>query len=297
MTELGVECAVNEYLHPGFRVRVERVRGMTYDEALVYPHVGFSGIGDRPRLDVVLRGHVRDTENGTARWLDAGGFAIGRALDSLYMRMQSQDVLCLGIEWNLGTLGTSAPTGLPTGALDARDREALTASAEALLAGDEEGHGGPLGRGSSIRIIADVLTRLRAAGLPFDVWRARDIVAPVPEPCQRVARALGRALSRLDLRPSSRDLEAELGVSRRRVADLVAEFGARFGINGGRDWRTMRDQWRLVMSVMAMSNPRARTEDVARAVGYGSANALCHACREAGLPSPGAVRGLLAGLL
>jgi AraC-like DNA-binding protein len=56
----------------------------------------------------------------------------------------------------------------------------------------------------------------------------------------------------------------------------------------------MRDRWRLTMSAVALSHPLARTEDVARAVGYGSSNALCQAFRIANLPSPGQVRARLA---
>ena len=69
----------------------------------------------------------------------------------------------------------------------------------------------------------------------------------------------------------------------------------KYGLNGS-DWRTIRDRWRLNTALLAMSHPRARTESVATAVGYGSPNALCHAFREANIPSPGSIRDALARL-
>jgi AraC-like DNA-binding protein len=91
------------------------------------------------------------------------------------------------------------------------------------------------------------------------------------------------------------DLERDLGLSRRRIAELIGELTSRYGMNGT-DWRTMRDRWRVHSSLLAMSHPSARTEDVALAVGYGSANALCHAYRVANLPPPGQIRAALARL-
>lgn len=283
MPEIGVMYTVHDFAHPNFRVRAEHGRGISADEALMFPAVAWSGYGDRPRLDIILRGDARDVENGVTRWLRSGEFTIGRALDSLYMRTQGEELLCLSVEWNLGSLGTTAPIGLPMGSLDAAAVEHLTTATLDLLANNEEVTGSPLS------IISRVLARLRSVGVPFDAWRARDLVVPVPSTLQRVADAVGRNLSRLATKPGTANLEQDLGVSRRRVAELVSELAARYGLNGT-DWRTMRDRWRLLSSLMAMSNPRARTEDVARAVGYSSANAFCHAYREANLPSPGMVR-------
>lgn len=286
MPRIGVAFVVADYAHPDFRLRIEQGRGFTVDEQLSFPAITWSGYGDRPRLDVVLRGDVRDRENGVTRRLGAGSFAIGRALDSLYMRASAreQELLCLSIEWNLGSLGTSAPVGLPDGTLSASSLEELTRASQALLA--------PAPRAEAVGILARILARLRADGLPFDTWRARDLASPAAPAHQRVADAVGRALSRLDAKPSLADLQAELGLSRRRVGDLVGEVSTRYGLNGS-DWRSLRDRWRLSSAVLAMSNAEARTEDVAAAVGYGSANALCQAFNDASLPSPRLVRGAL----
>jgi hypothetical protein len=91
-------------------------------------------------------------------------------------------------------------------------------------------------------------------------------------------------------------LERDLGISRRRIAGLVADLARRYGLNGS-DWRTMRDRWRLHCGTAAMSHHEARTEDVAAVIGYGSANAFCYAVREAKLPSPGCIRDALARLV
>jgi AraC-like DNA-binding protein len=233
---------------------------------------------------------VRDIENGVVRWLRPGEFTIGRALDSLYMRTQGEELLLLSIEWNLGSLGTSAPIGLPTGGLHPLDVVRLTADAGELLSPDTAASETVM-----VGVIGRVMARLRAAGVPFDCWRAKDLLTPVPGSLQRVADAVGGHLSRIGDKPGTADLEAALGVSRRRVAQLVAELSSRYGMNGT-DWRTMRDRWRLQAAMLAMSHREARTEEVARAVGYGSPNAFCHAFREAKLPSPGLIRTALARL-
>lgn len=301
MPEIGVEYTVADYAHPDFRIRAERARGIVADEALTFPNIAWSGYGDRPRLDIVLRGDIRDRENGVTRFLRRGDFAIGRALESLYMRVEGEDMLSLSIEWNLGSLGTSAPIGLPSGTLSASDLELVTVATEQLIAnvprgcGDQRAAAEGGDRHAVVGTIGRLVACLRSAGLPFDAWKARDLVAPVPAVLQRVADAVGRSLSSLASKPGAADLERELGVSRRRVADLVSDLAAKYGLNGG-DWRTIRDRWRLNTALLAMSHPRARTESVATAVGYGSPNALCHAFREANIPSPGSIRDALARL-
>jgi AraC-like DNA-binding protein len=292
MEKLDLAYSVVDLCHAGFRIRIERSRKMMLDDAMTYTTVGWSGYGERPRLDVVLEGQVRDTENGVVRHLGPGDFAIGRALDSLYQRAEREDFLCLAVEWNLGTLGTNAPIGLPQGTLNASDLSTLRGAVDQLS--NAAAIGGGIGH-EGLRSVLTVLSCLRAAGLPFESWRARDLTAEVPLSMQSAADVVGRALSRLDASPSSADLERELGVSRRQVGILVNELGTTYGLNGT-DWRTMRDRWRLTAALGAMSHPDARTEDVARAVGYGSPNALCHAFRLAGLPTPGNVRSELARL-
>jgi transcriptional regulator GlxA family with amidase domain len=58
----------------------------------------------------------------------------------------------------------------------------------------------------------------------------------------------------------------------------------------GEDWRTLRDRWRLTAAAVLATHPRATTENVAAAVGYGSARAVCTALSRARLPSPGKMR-------
>jgi AraC-like DNA-binding protein len=296
MPSVALEFRMDDFAHSDFRVRVERHRGVVLDESMVYPNVAWTGYGARPRLDLVLRGTVRVIENGVVQWLKPGDFTIGRALDSLYLRMQGDEILTLAVEWNLGTLSSSAPIGLPSGSLDVSDIAHLTAAAEQLLDARALDPALALDRGAegpTAGIIASILSRLRSVGVPFDRFRARDLVSAVSAASQRTASAIGRALSRINEKPSLPGIAAELGLSPRRVADVIAELTTRYGFNG-HDWRAMRDRWRLTMSAVALSHPLARTEDVARAVGYGSSNALCQAFRIANLPSPGQVRARLA---
>jgi AraC-like DNA-binding protein len=289
MPREGVDVRIFQLAHPSFHVRIEHTRRVCIDDTLTYPNIPWSGYGTRPRVDVVLRGDCRDSENGVTRWLSPGQFTIGRALDSFYMRSQGEEALVLGIEYDLGSLGTSAPIGLPVGAMSESDRAHLAAACEELLDSSDRGERRPE---SAIGVVGRIVSRLHAIGLPFDSWKAKDLVTPIPPLLQRVADALGQNLSRLRTKPGVGNLERELGLSRRRIADLVSELSKRYGLNGS-DWRTQRDGWRLHCGLAAMSHPDARTEDVAEAIGYGSANAFCHALREAHLPAPGQVRAEL----
>jgi hypothetical protein len=133
---------------------------------------------------------------------------------------------------------------------------------------------------------------LRAEGLPFDPVGASDLVESVDPLMPRLSAAMGDALSRLSGNPASVDLEDAFGASRSTIGRLVDAFLRRYRLNG-RSWRPFRDRWRLVGGAVLMSAPGARTEEIARAVGFGSSNAFCHAFAQAGLPSPGRVRAVL----
>ncbi len=56
------------------------------------------------------------------------------------------------------------------------------------------------------------------------------------------------------------------------------------------DWRSERDFYRGLIATMFLSHPDATTTMVSRMLGYRSSEALCHAFRRAGLPSPGNVQ-------
>ena len=271
----GARYEIHEALHTQFRVRVTRTVGVILDEHLLYPATDWTGDGARPQVEVTLEGRLRNTENGEMRWVDPGSFALGGALASLYARVE-RDSLILSVDWALGSLGARIPRGLPSGELSATSHNELIDHAHALIGGD-------------VAVVPRVLEVLRAEGVPLDPISAEDLHLSIDEEDRAVVAALTTAMTNLGASPMSVDLERTLGRSRRHVVDSVRRVAARFGLNGS-DWRSLRDRFRLNAAAVLCTHEHARTEHVARAVGYGSARALCHALARAGLPTASAMR-------
>jgi AraC-like DNA-binding protein len=144
--------------------------------------------------------------------------------------------------------------------------------------------------GSCLRRALDAL---RAEGLAVVLDPA---VAPpaVDAPDQVYMTALDRALSTLGEAPAVVDLEEVLGCDRRTIVRRTRAVHERHALHGlgGTDFRAVRDFYRLLVATILASHERATTEGVARAVGYASPTALCHAFHRVGLPAPSAVRRL-----
>jgi hypothetical protein len=73
------------------------------------------------------------------------------------------------------------------------------------------------------------------------------------------------------------------------------EVHTRYGLLGrgeGR-WRGLRDKTRLGIATIFLSHPDATPADVAKAIGYGSVEALHHALAGVGLPPPRALQRAL----
>ncbi|MBL8719871.1 MAG: hypothetical protein JNL79_28035, partial [Myxococcales bacterium] len=272
----GARWEIHELLHSQFRIRLTRTHGITYDEGLMFGPVSWDGPA-RPQVELTLRGHLRNTEGDAVRWIAPGVFAIGSSLESLYARLEP-DTEVLSFDWQRGSLGTRVPVGLPLGSLSRRNLRALTACAAAFTT---EG----LGRETSTELVAQMLAILRAEGVPLDLVTAADLAEPVADWEHSVFAGLTRAMTSLDHNPMSVDLEETFGRSRRAVVDQVGKVAARFRLNGS-DWRTLRNRFRVASALALSSHRDARTEDVARALGYGSPRALCNALARESLPSP-----------
>lgn len=271
----GARYEIHEALHTLFRVRVTRTVGVICDEHLLYPATDWTGDGARPQAEVTLEGSLRNTENGEVRWVMPGTYAIGGALASLYARVE-RDSLILSVDWALGSLGARIPRGLPTGQLATPAHKELIDHANAIIAGD-------------VAVVPRVLDVLRTEGVPLDPIRSDDLPLSIDEEDRAVVAALTQAMCNLGASPMSVDLERTLARSRRHVVDSVRRVASRFGLNGS-DWRSLRDRFRLNAAAVLCTHANARTENVARAVGYGSARALCHALARAGLPTASAMR-------
>jgi AraC-like DNA-binding protein len=277
----GAVYEVHDGLHPLFRVRVARARGVVREERILYPSTDWSGAAARPQIEVCLSGLVRNDQDQDVRWLRAGQFTVGRSLGAFWSR-QEGDGLVLCLDWSLGTLGSLAPDGLPVGELSRPSHGRLEALAEVIADASTTA-------ATIARTVPEVVALLREAGAPLDPIDPRDLGAEIHPEDARIADALTHAMSNLAAAPMAVDLEQSLRRSRRQVTESVTRFALRYGLNG-EDWRSLRDRWRLTAAAVLATHPKAQTEAIATAVGYGSSRALCTAFARAGLPSPGAMR-------
>jgi AraC-like DNA-binding protein len=136
--------------------------------------------------------------------------------------------------------------------------------------------------------LVELLGLLRAEGAPFVPVFSGDLIEVPSAPVLRLSHALDIVLSRLEDGPSMTDLDAALGLSSRQINRVVTDFNRRYGFNS-LGWRDTRNRRRLLVGATMMTSEDARTELVARAMGYSSPTGFCHALSVAGLPSPGAI--------
>jgi hypothetical protein len=140
----------------------------------------------------------------------------------------------------------------------------------------------------------DAIDALRSAGLPFETDGRRGVV-DATDGERAIARALERVLFPLSSQPMAIDLARALGVCPRHALRCVNGYFRRY-YRLASSWREYVRGMRVMLGAFFIGQPSAATERIARLLGFGSATALCHAFRDAGLPSPLAVqRALLKG--
>lgn len=103
----------------------------------------------------------------------------------------------------------------------------------------------------------------------------------------RVWSAVRPALERLAALASLKELDGSAS-TRQTQRDLDALATSYPVVRGG--WRAMARRYRLKLAVLLLSAHDAQVAIVAREVGYGSADAMGRAFRDAGLPSPSEVQ-------
>jgi AraC-like DNA-binding protein len=259
-------------------MRVVELNALIDDDRLFATAIGRGVVETRSRVKLVLAGSSRVVGMGRAKELHAGEGLIVAPLALL--RAISGPCVVVEIDW----AGGSASPGWTTFRLsDSLARAGLcvasalvaSGSGEATLQFTEAAH--------------DLVRILRADGIdvPFVPALAHDAGS------QRIFDALDGALTRLDLHPQSVDLETQLGCSRWTLARRLHEVSTTYGVSGkggATDWRSMRDHRRLLHARVLLTAADARVPAVARAVGYRSMEAMCHAFADAGLPSPAGLR-------
>jgi AraC-like DNA-binding protein len=128
----------------------------------------------------------------------------------------------------------------------------------------------------------------RRGALPSrTVDRARE-----PIPLERLWRGVRRSTERLAMATTLDQLGELTSTSRRQLDRYVRAFFAQFPIVGG-GFRAATLHLRVKLAVLFLSAHEATVAEVADLVGYGSADAMGRAFRDAGLPAPSAIQASL----
>jgi AraC-like DNA-binding protein len=114
-----------------------------------------------------------------------------------------------------------------------------------------------------------------------------------PLPFEALWRAVVPLAESFALSPTVDEVGSFASLSNRHMARQLRSFFDAFLMVGG-GFRPTLVHYRVKAAVLFLSAREARVGDVAKLVGYGSAEAMSHAFRDAGLPSPSAVRAALA---
>ena len=118
---------------------------------------------------------------------------------------------------------------------------------------------------------------------------AESVVTDEPERFVRVWSAMQPLYGDLATSTSLKQLAALARLSLRQLGRDLRDFTATFNLYGGGFREAMR-VLRLRAAVTLLSAPGGTPSDVARAVGYGSLDAMGRAFRDAHLPAPSIVQ-------
>ena len=286
MAEIDAEVATKALVHTAYRVHVVHNRNVVCDDEIFLPAIARVGRVSRPVLTIVLAGRARVRADGFERWLAAGDVTLLPTKAAVAMRQEGAEFRSVAIEWDEGPLGDAVRPTPDATRLSVRDDARVQAIAGALEACDDEHQAAAL--------LAKLLAILRSVGVGLERAEAASLVEEPDDQTQQLSSALDAVLSRLDAGPALTDLDA-LGLSSRQINRIVSRFNERYGFNSA-GWRDTRNRRRLLVGATMMTAAGARTELVARAMGYASPTSFCHAFDLAGLPSPGTVAEAVAKL-
>jgi AraC-like DNA-binding protein len=123
----------------------------------------------------------------------------------------------------------------------------------------------------------------------------RDLAIPEEEPefVTRLWRVVAEVYMRQEVLPQLSSMSDSAGLSYRQLDRDLAEFCRSYKVPGD-SLRSAARYMRLRAALLYLSAPGATVSDVAQRVGYGSAEAMARAFRDATLPSPRRIRQLAA---
>ena len=275
--------------HPSFVLRLVEFRGGTVEDRLFDAPQLRSTVCDWPLLAVTLagRGVVRD---GAAAACVAGRELIWAPRGAgIRARSEPSGIRALFLQWNPDVFGSPAEASFSAVRLRAPEFARITGAAEHVVAA-----GYDAARMSAA--VAGLFAIVRAAGLVGVCPEPGDLANAPGSDLAGVGAAIDRALCDLRAKPMLVDVEGSLGRSAAQTRRLIHSCGAQLPGSASTSWRAQRNLWRMYLGALLMTNPRGETDAVAKLLGYGSAVAFCHAFANAGLPSPGNIRRVVAQL-
>jgi AraC-like DNA-binding protein len=143
---------------------------------------------------------------------------------------------------------------------------------------------------ASVRALVE---RLASHGFVTEAGAAKTLRDP-PAPIARLWRALKPTIEHLALSVTAADLGADIDLSSSQVERAFRRWATAFALVGP-GLKSMTHTLRLNTAVLFLSAEDASVAEVALATGYGSADAMARAFRDAGMESPSAVQRLLRG--
>ncbi len=279
------------FRHPSFLVKIVAARGVCSEDRLWESTRLWALVHDWPSVSIPVRG--RAVIRSATSAMEIGGGQIGFVARGSDFRARTEPEGGLGVfvQWDPAVFGRPSDCPLVGQRLSGEDLARVEAALTRLMA---ETHA-PLELEAAV---AELFRVLGALGVLSTRPEAGDLVVPARPSLRTImtGRAIDSVLSRAADRPMVVDLTTALGCSERHARGLVREYADAYALQGATTWRTLVGLWRTYLAGLLMTAPDATTERVATVLGYGSPTAFCHALSNAGLPSPGEMRRLVADM-
>lgn len=285
--EIGIRRRSWSVDAPGLWIRIVHQEGMGVDERLVRLLGHGRPATSRNLVGLLLDGScVLRLASGSTRESGAGDVTLlpGRASYSTRGEAMGPS-FSLTIELDREVWG-SAVLAPSFGRMS--DPSCVHDLARSLCGAIERAWADPVARPLVDRALGQLFAYLRADGLPLPDVDTRAFASP-PATLARLGRAVDRALSQTHSRAMLVDVENDGKVCARTVQRALPALCAVWG----QTVESFKEHTRrcvLARATWAMTNPKATTELVGRAVGFSTPNAFCRAMASYDLPSPGRVR-------
>jgi hypothetical protein len=275
--------------HPSFLVKIVGTRGITSEDRLWERARLWSVVPDWPCVGIPVRGHGVMRSGDCSIDMRRGYMGFAKTGSSFRARTEPADAFGVFVQWDPAVFGHPSELELSRTRIAPRDIDRIAAVLDEITTGDPDST-------SLAAMVAQLFQIFASLGVFSSTPALGDIVTPPPARMVRVGRAIDGVLSRAGNRPMVVDLSEALDCSERQARYLVREYVNAYALQGATEWRTLVNVWTTYLAGLLMTAPDATTERVAGLLGYSSPNALCHALTNAGLPSPGEMRRIVADL-